>query len=137
MMITDKVELLDICDKLKYVKGCLISEQSFYFYLWNGIRNKKMFTYASYENEKMNGCLILSLERDLNPGLILSLIFIWIDKKFPKLWIEYEKFVEEKAKELGAKRILINTKRNAKAIERKLNKYGYSQKYVIFEKKVR
>lgn len=135
-MITNKVDLLDICDKLQYVKNCPLGKQSFYFYIWNGIRNKKIFTYASYENEQMNGCLVLSLERDLNPDLILSLIFVWIDKKYPNLWIEYVKFVEEKAKELGVKRILINTKRNAKAIERKLGKYGYKQKYVIFEKKV-
>jgi len=135
-MITDKVDLLDIIDKLKYVKDCSISEQSFYFYLWNGIKNKKIFTYASYENEQMNGCLVLSLVRDLNPGLILSLVFIWIDKKYPKLWIEYEKFVEEKAKELGANRILINTKRNPEVIERKLSKYGYKQRYIIFEKEV-
>jgi len=136
-MITDKVNLLDITEKLKYVKNCPLSEQSFYFYIWNGIRNKKIFTYASYDNGKMNGCLILSLERDLNPDLILYLIFVWIDKKFPKLWIEYVKFVEEKAKELGAKRILINTKRNAKSIEKKLGKYGYKQKYVIFERNVK
>ena len=136
-MITDKVDLLDITEKLKYVKDSPLSEQSFYFYMWNGIRNRKIFTYASYDDGKMSGCLVLSLERDLNPGLILYLIFVWIDKKFPKLWIEYVRFVEEKAKELGAKRILINTKRNAKAIERKLEKYGYKQKYVIFEKKVK
>ncbi|GAH77080.1 unnamed protein product, partial [marine sediment metagenome] len=74
-MIIEEKNLLSITDKLKYVKGCLISEQSFYFYLWNGIENKKVFTYASYKNKQMNGCLVLSLERDLNPGLILYLIF--------------------------------------------------------------
>jgi len=84
----------------------------------------------------MNGCLVLSLGNDLSSDLILSLVFTWIDKHYPKLWIEFVKFAEEKAKELGADRILINTKRNAKAIERKLNKYGYSQKYVIFEKRL-
>ena len=133
-MITNKVDLLDITEKLKYVKDSPLNEQSFYFYIWNGIQKGKIFTYASYDDGKMNGCLILSLERDLNPDLILYLIFVWIDKKFPKLWIEYIKFVEKKAKELGAKRILINTKRNAEAIKRKLGKYGYKQKYVIFER---
>lgn len=135
-MITNKVDLLDITEKLKFVKDCPLSEQSFYFYMWNGIQKGIMFPYASYDNGKMNGCLILSLERDLKSS-VLTLIFVWIDKKFPKLWLEYMYFVEEKAKELGAKRILINTKRNAKAISRKLGRYGYKQKYVIFEKKVK
>lgn len=134
--IKDKDGLREICDKLKYVKDCPIDEQSFYFHLYAGLLNKQIFSYATYKDEQMKGCLVLSLGKDLSTDLILSLVFVWIDKHYPKLWIEFVKFAEEKAKELGANRILINTKRNAKAIERKLNKYGYSQKYIIFEKRL-
>ncbi|GAH83357.1 unnamed protein product, partial [marine sediment metagenome] len=74
---------------------------------------------------------------DLNPGLILYLIFIWIDPHYPKLWLKYLKFAEEKAKELRVDRILINTNRNDKVIERRLNKYGYHTKYTIFGKEVK
>lgn len=136
IQIKDKDGLREICDKIKYVKDCPINKESFYFRLYAGVLNKKTFPYISYEDEKMKGCLVLELGKDLSPDLILSLIFVWIDKNYPKLWIEYINFTEKLAKELGAKRILINTKRNAEAIERKLNKYGYIQKYVIFEKVV-
>jgi len=134
--IKDKDGLREICSKLKYVRDCPIDEESFYFYLYAGIINKRIFSYANYIDGKMNGCLVLSLGRDLSSDLILSLVFTWIDKHYPKLWIEFVKFTEEKAKEFGVDRILINTKRNAKAIERKLGKYGYLQKYIIFEKEV-
>lgn len=136
IQIKDKNGLRKICDKIKYVKDCSIDKESFYFQLYAGILNKRIYSYASYKDGQMNGCLVLSLGRDWNPDLILSLVFVWIEKHSPKLWIEFVKFTEEKAKELGVNRILINTKRNAGAIERKLNKYGYNAKYTIFEKKV-
>lgn len=136
IQIKDKEKIREICDKIKFVKDCPIDKKAFYFYLYAGVINKRIFSYANYIDGKMNGCLVLSLGNDLSSDLILSLVFTWIDKRYPNLWIEFVKFAEEKAKELGVDRILINTKRNAKAIERKLNKYGYSQKYVIFEKEV-
>jgi len=136
IQIETKDKIREICDKIKFVKDCPIDEESFYFYLYAGIIKKRVFSYINYQDGQMNGCLVLSLDKDLSPDLILSLVFAWIDPHYPKLWIEFVKFTEEKAKEIGVNRILINTKRNAKAIEKKLNKYGYSQKYVIFEKRL-
>lgn len=134
--IKEKDKLKEICDKIKYVKDCPIDEQSFYFHLYAGMITGKILSFVSYDNGKINGCLVLELGKDLSPDLILSLVFVWIDKEHPKLWIEFVKLTEEKAKELKVDRILINTKRNAKPIERKLNKYGYSAKYTTFEKRV-
>ena len=136
IQIKDKDKLKEICDKIKYVKDCPIDEQSFYFHLYGGMLTGKILVFAKYRNDKIIGCLVLELGRDLKPNLILSLVFVWIDKKYPKLWIEFVKLTEEKAKELKVDRILINTKRNVKPIEKKLNKYGYNAKYTIFEKKV-
>jgi len=134
IQIKDKNGIREICDKIKYVKDCSIDKESFYFRLYAGALNKRIYSYASYKDGQMKGCLVLSLGRDWSPDLILSLVFVWIEKHSPKLWIEYVKFAEEKARELGVNRMLINTKRNAGAIERKLKKYGYIQKYVTFEK---
>ncbi|MEA2015508.1 MAG: hypothetical protein U9O59_02130 [Actinomycetota bacterium] len=134
--IKDKSKIKEICDKIKYVKDCPIDEQSFYYHLYAGMINGKILLFGSYENEKMNGCLVLELSKDLSTDLILSLVFVWIDKDKPKLWIDFIKYTEEKAKEFKADKILINTKRSARAIEKKLNKYGYNAKYTIFEKKV-
>lgn len=134
--IKDKRGLREICDKIKYVKDCPINKQSFFFYLYASMITGKILPFAYYENKEMKGCLVLELGRDLSSDLILSLVFVWIEKKYTKLWIEFVKFTEEKAKELKADRILINTKRNAKAIERKLNRYGYNAKYTVFEKRV-
>ena len=134
-MITDKVELLEICEKLKFVKDCIIPEQTFYFYMWKGILDKTIFTYASYNDKKMTGCVVFYLARDLK-DTILTLIFIWLDSKYPKLREEYMKFACEKAKELGANKLQVNTGRNPKVIERVLGKYGFEQRYVIFEREV-
>lgn len=133
--IKDKDKLKDVCNKIKNVKNCPIDEKSFFFHLYAGMLNGKRLSFADYKNGEMKGCLVLELGKDLRDS-ILTLIFVWIDKKYPNLWIDFVKFTEEKAKELKVNRILINTKRNAKAIERKLNKYGYNAKYTIFEKKV-
>ncbi len=134
--IKDKRGLREICDRIKYVKDCPTDKKSFFFHLYAGMITGKILPFADYENGQMKGCLVLELGRDLSSDLILSLVFVWIDKKYPKLWIEFVMFAEEKAKEFLADRILINTKRDAKAIERKLNKYGYDAKYTIFEKRV-
>lgn len=136
-MITNKVDLLDITEKLKYVKNCPLSEQSFYFYIWNGIQKGIMFPYASYKNKKMTGCMVLLLTNDLKPGYILNLIFIWIDKKYKNLWKNYLMFTFKEAKRLGANRIQINTSRNPKVIKRRLGKYGFKIKYNVFEKVIK
>jgi len=136
IQIKDKDGLKKVCDKIKYVKDCPIDEQSFFFHLYAGILTGKILVFAKYKNDKMIGCLVLELGKDLSPDLILSLVFVWADKNFPKLWKDFVEFTEVKAKELKANRILINTKRKAEVIERKLNKYGYAAKYTIFEKEV-
>jgi len=136
IQIKDRDGLREIVDKIKYVKDCPTDEQSFYFHLYAGMITGKILPFADYENGQMKGCLVLELGRDLSSGLILSLIFVWIDKKYPKLWIEFVMFAEEKAKEFLADRILINTKRNVEAISRRLEKFGYVARYTIFEKKV-
>ena len=134
--IKDKNKLRNICNKIENVKDCPIDKQSFFFHLYAGMINGKILSFANYKNGEMNGCLVLELGRDLSSDLILSLTFVWIDKKYPKLWIDFVKFTEKKARELKVNKILINTKRNAGAVERKLNRYGYNAKYTIFEKKV-
>ena len=54
-MIIDKdIDLLEICEKLKHVKDCMISEESFYFHLWHGANDGTLIPCASYEEKKMN-----------------------------------------------------------------------------------
>ncbi len=133
--ITDSKTFLEICDKLKYVKDCELKQDTLYGYMVAGIYNKKIFTFASYDKDRMNGCLILTLI-ELHSDLCLNILFVWIDRHYPKLWIEYIKFIEEKAKEFKVKRIMSITKRDAKVIERKYGKYGYKKKYNVFIKEM-
>lgn len=100
-----------------------------------GIYNKKIFTFASYDKDKMNGCLILTLIK-LHQDLCLNILFVWIDKHYPKLWKDYIEFIDEKAKEFKVKKIVGITKRSAKLIERKYGKYGYRKIYNVFAKDV-
>lgn len=127
---------LDICDKLNEIKDCELNQNSLYNYMIAGIYNRRTFTFASYDKNKMNGCLILTLVNNLNSDLCLNIIFVWIDKHYPRLWREYIKFIEEKSKEFKVRKIIGTTKRSVKAIERKYGKYGYRKTYNVFEKEM-
>ena len=126
---------LDICEKLKEVKNCELEEKALYGYMVGGLYNKKVFTFASYDKDKMNGCLILTLAQ-LGSAPCLNVLFVWIDAHYPKLWKEYVEFIDKKAKELKVKKIVGISKRSAKLIERKLGKYGYKKLYNVFAKDV-
>jgi len=126
---------LEICDKLKEVKDGELSEKSLYGYMTAGIYNNKIFTFASYDKGKMNGCLVLTLI-EINQIMGLDILFVWLDAHYPKLFKEYIAFIDEKAKEYKAKRIISITKKSAKLIERKYGKYGYKKVYNIFVKEV-
>lgn len=131
----DNKTFLEICDKLRYVKDCELKQNTLYTYMIGGLYNKRTFTFASYDEDKMNGCLILTLI-EFNADLCLNILFVWIDRHYPKLWKEYMKFIEEKAEEFKVKKIISLTRRNAEAIERKYGKYGYENKYNVIVKEV-
>ena len=133
--ITDNKTFLEICDKLEEVRDCEINQNTLYNYMIGGLYNKRVFTFASYNKDKMNGCLILTLIK-LHQDLCLNLLFVWIDKDYTGLWKKYIEFIDKKAKEFKAKKIVGITKRNAEVIERKFGKYGYKAKYNVIEKKV-
>ena len=126
---------LEICDKLKEVRDCELEQKSLYNYMIAGLYGKKIFTFTSHDQGKMNGCLILTLV-ELGSKLCLNVLFVWIDAHYPRLWKEYIAFIDEKAKELKVKRIMGVTKRSAKLVERKCGKYGYKKIYNIFVKEV-
>lgn len=132
---TDTNVFLEICGKLKEVKDGELSEKSLYGYMVAGIYHNKTFTFASYDKGKMNGCLVLTLVY-LNNIVGLDILFVWMDAHYPKLFKEYIKFLDKKAKEYKAKRIISITKKSAKLIERKYGKYGYKKVYNIFIKEV-
>lgn len=131
----DSETFLNICDKLKEVKDCELSQKSLYGYLIAGIYNNKIFAFASYDKGKMSSCLVLTLV-ELGIGMNLNVLFVWIDAHYPKLWKEYVKFIDDKAKEFKVKRIIGISRRSAKLIERKLGKYGYKKIYNVFAKEV-
>lgn len=133
--VTDNKTFLEICDKLVEVKNCELKQSSLYDFMIAGLYNKKIFTFASHDKGKMNGCLVLSLIK-LNIGMSLDVLFVWIDRHYPNLWKEYVQFVDNKVRELKVKRIIIVSRRSEKVIERKLGKYGYHKIYNVFAKDV-
>lgn len=133
--ITDSKTFLEICEKLKYVKDCELKQNILYGYMIGGLYSKRVFTFASYDKDKMNGCLILTLI-ELHSEPCLNILFVWIDKHYLKLWKEYIKFIEEKAREFKVKKIMSISKRSVKAVERKYGKYGYEAKYNVFIKEM-
>ena len=128
-------EFLNITDKLEEVKNCELNKNTLYSYMIGGLHNRRTLAFASHDKGKMNGCLVITLI-NLHSNLCLNILFVWIDKNYTKLWREYMKFVEEKAKEFKVKRIIVVTKRNAEVIERKFGKFGYKAKYNIVVKEM-
>ena len=134
--VNDSKSFLDICDKLKDVPDCKLKGSSFYSYMIAGLYNKNTFTYANYINDKLKGCAVLTLGKDITCELTLFVVFCWIDPHYRRLWRDYRKFIEGKARELEAKKISFVTSRNEGAIERQLGKYGYVKVYSVIEKEV-
>lgn len=127
-------EFMDICSKLEEVKDCELTKERLFNYMYEGIRTKRTFSFVSYKNDEINGCLVLSVGKNLISDLSLFVIFIWIDKKSPKLWKKYLDFVENVAKEFKVKKIIGSTKRMG--FERKLKEFGYKETYRIIEKEI-
>jgi len=127
-------EFMKICDKLEEVKDCELTKEKLFNYMYAGLQNKKTFSFASYDSDKMNGCIVLSVGKTLIDDLAVYVIFIWIDKRSIKLWEKYLDFTENVAKEFKAKKIIGSTKREG--FGKKLEKFGYKETYRIIEKKI-
>ena len=133
--ITDSKTFLEIVDKLDDVKDCKLSKKALYSYMVSGEYNGRIFIFASYGVD-MTGCTVITINNDISGELTLFVVFLWINPKYRKLWKEYMKFIEGKAKEHKCKKISFTTNRSEKAIERHLGKYGYSKIYNVIEKEL-
>jgi len=129
-------EFLDICEKLKEVKGARLTGKILYTSMIAGLYDKRVFTYVSNDNDKMNGSLVLLLARDQIGELTLVLFFVWIDVHYPKLHKEFIEVAIKKAKELEAEKISILTNRNEKLIARKMGKYGFKKTCSVWENRI-
>jgi len=134
--IIDSLIFLEICEKLKYIKDCRLKEDRLYNLMIAGLYDNKIYSYASFDRNKINGCSVLYVNEDINGELSLFVILLWIDPHYPLLWKKYKDFVEKKAKEFKVRKISFTTNREEKAVIRKLGKYGYKKSNVIFEKEV-
>ncbi len=126
----DKRDFLRICDKVKETRDCRIKPDN----LFNIMLFNKVDTYISYEKDELTGCTLLTLQPDMAGEKALFIIYMFIDKHYPELSIDYMKFIERRAKDLKAKKISFTTHRNPKAIERKYSKYGYKHRCSVIEK---
>jgi len=111
--ITDSKTFLEICDKLKDVKDCKLKQDKFYTY-----------------------CSVITIGDDITGELTLFVVFQWINPHYRKLWKDYMKFIEGKAKEYKVAKISFTTARSEKAIDRQMGKFGYKKIYNVIEKEV-
>jgi len=123
---------LEIIDKLKKVKDCKLTANTLYAYMLS----EDVFTYVSYNLEKMNGCLVLKRFIDNEGNTALLMLFIWIDPHFPKLLDDFNELANKKAKEVRAVKIYFVANRNEKAILRKTGKYGFKKAYTTYIKEM-
>ena len=120
---------LEICGKLKQVKNCKLSANTLYAYMLA----EDTFTYISYDNEIMNGCLVLKRFIDNEGDLSLLMLYIWINPHYPKLLKDFIELGNSKAKEVKAVKIYFIANRNEKAIIRRT---GFKKVYSTYMKEV-
>jgi len=134
--ITDNYIFMNICDKLDDVPDCKMSKTKLYIYMISGQYNQKTFTFAGYDKDIMTGCTVITIDYNINGNLTLFVVFLWINPHYRKLWKDYMKFIEGKAKEYHCQKISFTTTRNEKAIDRQMGKYNYRKVYSVIEKEV-
>ena len=132
----DSDNFLDICEKLKEVKGVRLTGKILYTSMIAGLYNNQVFTYVSHDDDRMNGCLILLFTKDQLGELTLVLFFVWIDAHYPNLHKEFIEIATQKAKELKAEKMSILTNRNEKVIARKMGKYGFEKTCSVWENRI-
>lgn len=132
----DSNEFLNICDKLPEVKEARLTQKILYNYMVSGLYGGQVFTFVSYDKDKMNGCLVLFLTKDQIGELKLVLLFVWVDTHYPKLLKKFIDIAIKKAQELRVKKISFITNRNKKVIDRRVGKFGFRKTCSIFEKEV-
>lgn len=132
----DNNDFLKVCDKIEETRDCRIKEDRLYIYMTSGLFDDRTMTCVSYDGDKMNGCAILILSEDIVGDLTLFVLYMFIDRHYPDLCLEYIKFIENKARELRANKISFTTHRNPKAVVRKYGKYGYQHRCSIIEKRI-
>jgi len=120
---------LEITDKLKEVKDCKLNTTTLYAYMVSD----NVFTYVSYDNKIMNGCLVLKRFIDNEGNKALLMLFVWIDPHYPKLHKDFIKLANDKAKEVKAVKMYFIANRNEKAIERRT---GFRKAYTTYVKDV-
>lgn len=137
ILCEDSKEFFNICDKINLVKNPKLTEKTLYNFMISGLYNKKVFTFVSYDKDKMNGCSIFLLTKDILGELTLGMVFTWIDAHYPKLLSSFVDIATKKAKELNAEKIVITTNRKEKVINRRINKYGFKKAFSIYEKRIK
>lgn len=120
---------MEIVDKLKEVKNCKLNANALYAYMLA----KDVFTYVSYNLEKMNGCLVLKRFIDNEGKTALLMLFIWVNPHYPKLLKDFIELGTNKAKEVKAVKMYFVANRNEKAIERRT---GFKKAYTTYVKDV-
>ena len=136
--ITGGKTFLEICDKLEDVPDCKLKANTFYTYMIAGIYSEKTLTFASYDDKgELSGCSVITIGDDITGDLTLFVVFQWINPHYRKLWKDYMKFIEGKAREYKATKISFTTARSEKAIDRQLGKYGYRKIYNVIEKEIK
>jgi len=135
----DDKEFFNICDKLesKKLSGIRLTQPILYNLMISGLYNKRVFTYVSYDKDKMNGCVILAYAGNILGEQVLSLLFTWIDSHYPDIHKDFIDIATEKAKELKVDKICFQTNRIEKIIDRKMGKYGFNKAFSVYEKKIK
>lgn len=125
--------LRKVIEKTDEIKDSDLLKEDFILRLSKYLINKTGMVLVTFkENKELNGCQIISKQRD-KFGEFLWIDFSWIDPHYPNLGKIFDKEIVETCRAKGIKRIQARMSRGFKAMQRRYGAYEIAK---IIERKV-
>lgn len=128
-------DLNAICMRAKEYDHTADTEH-FYKYMRSGLLNHRILPFIAYnENNRMIGCTVISISQSsMHSEYVLYIQWAWADPHYPKFWRKGMKLLKDLCKQFKIKKMVGNTKRLPKAMERK---FGFKQIDAIIEYQIK
>jgi len=132
--VNDNDSYFLMCEKLQTVPNTMLSTDTLFY---NMAYNTEVTSHIYYGGDNIpRGGVVMREAIDITNVPVLFVLFQWRDSHFPELAKLFIDYVNELAKQKGAKKIVFTSSRKDKVVQRATEKYGFRKVYSVFEKGV-
>jgi hypothetical protein len=129
----DPEDLNKICARVREYDDTADTEH-FYTYMRMGMLNHRILPFVAYDKGEMIACTVLSISQSpMHKEEVLYIQWLWVDPQYSTFWKKGIELLYELCNQFKIKKMVGNTKRLPKAMERK---FGFKQVDAIIEKEV-